>query len=169
MEPLCPNFDLLKSSSVPLFSHRLSSINRGISKRSSASFPCVSSYNRNCNHQASVKTEAPPEQQPTGHDLIKSLTKGFVGFAAAATALASVCSDSPAFAESLTVAFPVSRAQEVNTVQRTLVEAWGLIRETFVDPTFNHQGNWVVSIHHFFSFLFFFLRNETIAVYCYYE
>jgi hypothetical protein len=25
-------------------------------------------------------------------------------------------------------------------VQRTLVEAWGLIRETFVDPTFNHQG-----------------------------
>jgi hypothetical protein len=30
----------------------------------------------------------------------------------------------------------------VNTVQRTLVEAWGLIRETFVDPTFNHQGIW---------------------------
>ncbi|KHG12706.1 Carboxyl-terminal-processing protease [Gossypium arboreum] len=139
MEPLCPNFDLLKSSSVPLFSHRLSSINHGISKRSSASFPCVSSYNRNCNPQASFKTEAPTQQQPTGHDLIKSLTKGFVGFAAAATALASVCSDSPAFAESLTVAFPVSRAQEVNTVQRTLVEAWGLIRETFVDPTFNHQ------------------------------
>ncbi|KAH1123042.1 hypothetical protein J1N35_006202 [Gossypium stocksii] len=139
MEPLCPNFDLLKSSSVPLFSHRLSSINPGISKRSSASFPCVSSYNRNCNRQALVKTEAPKQQQPTGHDLIKSLTKGFVGFAAAATALASVCSDSPAFAESLTVAFPVSRAQEVNTVQRTLVEAWGLIRETFVDPTFNHQ------------------------------
>ncbi|KAG9134975.1 hypothetical protein Leryth_001264 [Lithospermum erythrorhizon] len=27
----------------------------------------------------------------------------------------------------------------VNAVQRTLVEAWGLIRETFVDPTFNHQ------------------------------
>lgn len=67
------------------------------------------------------------------------MTNGFVGFAAAATALASVYSDSPAFAESLTVAFPVSRAEEVNTVQRTLVEAWGLIRETFVDPTFNHQ------------------------------
>lgn len=29
---------------------------------------------------------------------------------------------------------------QVNTVQKTLVEAWGLIRETFVDPTFNHQG-----------------------------
>lgn len=21
------------------------------------------------------------------------------------------------------------------------MEAWGLIRETFIDPTFNHQGN----------------------------
>ncbi|CAN6201681.1 unnamed protein product [Urochloa humidicola] len=40
----------------------------------------------------------------------------------------------PARAESLTVAFPVAKARE-----RTLVEAWGLIRETFVDPTFNHQ------------------------------
>lgn len=71
--------------------------------------------------------------------LIKSIGKGLFGFAAAAAALLSVCYDSPAFSESLTVAFPVSRAQEVNTVQRTLVEAWGLIRETFIDPTFNHQ------------------------------
>lgn len=30
--------------------------------------------------------------------------------------------------------------RQVNAVQRTLVETWGLIRETFVDPTFNHQG-----------------------------
>lgn len=36
-----------------------------------------------------------------------------IGFAAAATALASVCYDAPALAESLTVAFPVSRASEV--------------------------------------------------------
>lgn len=71
--------------------------------------------------------------------LIGSVGKCVVGFAAAATALSSVCFDSPALAESLTVAFPVSRAPEVNTVQRTLIEAWGLIRETFVDPTFNHQ------------------------------
>ncbi|KAM6566795.1 hypothetical protein CsatA_025923 [Cannabis sativa] len=54
-------------------------------------------------------------------------------------ALFSVYCDSLALAESLTVAFPVSRAPEVNRVQRTLVEAWGLIRETSVDPTFNHQ------------------------------
>lgn len=46
-------------------------------------------------------------------DLIESIAKGFVGFAAAATALASICFDSPAFAESLTVAFPASRAPEV--------------------------------------------------------
>ncbi|XWS43177.1 hypothetical protein CRYUN_Cryun16bG0080500 [Craigia yunnanensis] len=140
MEPLCPNFDLLKSSrptSIPLFSHRFSWLNRGIRKKSTVSLP-YASYNHNHNHHQALKIEA-SSQQSSGHDLIKSITKGFVSFAAAATALASVCCDSPAFAESLTVAFPVSRAQEVNAVQRTLVEAWGLIRETFVDPTFNHQ------------------------------
>ncbi|KAF8403840.1 hypothetical protein HHK36_011946 [Tetracentron sinense] len=69
--------------------------------------------------------------------LIRSVGRSFFGFAAAA--VISVCCDSPALSESLTVAFPVSRAREVNTVQRTLVETWGLIRETFIDPTFNHQ------------------------------
>ncbi|XP_021283253.1 carboxyl-terminal-processing peptidase 3, chloroplastic isoform X2 [Herrania umbratica] len=140
MEPLCSNFDLLKSSrptSIPLFSNRLSCLNRGIVKKLSVSLPCAS-YNHGPNQHQAVKTEAPLPQS-NGPDLIKSITKGFVGFAAAATALASVCSDSPAFAGSLTVAFPVSRTEEVNTVQRTLVEAWGLIRETFVDPTYNHQ------------------------------
>ncbi|CAI9280740.1 unnamed protein product [Lactuca saligna] len=33
----------------------------------------------------------------------------------------------------------LAAAVSVNAVQRTLVETWGLIRETFVDPTFNHQ------------------------------
>ncbi|KAJ1259150.1 hypothetical protein BS78_10G132100 [Paspalum vaginatum] len=65
------------------------------------------------------------------------------GLAAAAvvslTGFAGDVSPLPARAESLTVAFPVSKAREVNRVQKTLVEAWGLIRETFVDPTFNHQ------------------------------
>lgn len=94
--------------------------------------PCV------CSSSPTVKkTES--KLHSNGQDFIKSIGKGVIGFAAAATALASVCYDAPAFAESLTVAFPVSRAPEVNTVQRTLVEAWGLIRETFVDPTFNHQ------------------------------
>ncbi|XVE61190.1 hypothetical protein DITRI_Ditri06bG0019600 [Diplodiscus trichospermus] len=140
MEPLCPSFEFLKSSRltpIPLCSHRFSCLHRGISKKLSVSLPCAS-YNRSHNHHQAVKSEDSTNQS-SGHDLIKSITKGFVGFAAGATALASVCGDSPAFAESLTVAFPVSRAQEVNTVQRTLVEAWGLIRETFVDPTFNHQ------------------------------
>lgn len=67
--------------------------------------------------------------------LFKWVGSGVLGFAAAVT----VCYNSPASAESLTFAFPVSHTPEVNTVQRTLVEAWGLIRETFVDPTFNHQ------------------------------
>ncbi|KDP37349.1 hypothetical protein JCGZ_06803 [Jatropha curcas] len=140
MESLCPSFDLSpvstrpsKPALLPLFSsrNRISSLNRpNIARKWSASLPCAS-YNQ------TVKTDSKP--QSSAPNLIRSIGKGFIGFAAAATALASLCCDSPAFAESLTVAFPVSRAREVNTVQRTLVEAWGLIRETFIDPTFNHQ------------------------------
>ncbi|XP_058072000.1 carboxyl-terminal-processing peptidase 3, chloroplastic [Magnolia sinica] len=70
---------------------------------------------------------------------IKLVGRSIFGFAAAAATVISISCDSPVLAESLTVAFPASRAREVNTVQRTLVEAWGLIRETFIDPTFNHQ------------------------------
>jgi C-terminal peptidase prc len=64
--------------------------------------------------------------------------RGLAAAVSVAVSLSIFC-DSPALAESLTIAFPVSRAREVTTVQRTLVEAWGLIRETFVDPIFNHQ------------------------------
>ncbi|XP_051151621.1 carboxyl-terminal-processing peptidase 3, chloroplastic [Andrographis paniculata] len=70
--------------------------------------------------------------------LDKRIGRGLVGLAAAAAA-AAVSWDSSALAQSLTVAFPASHTREVNTAQRTLVEAWGLIRETFFDPTFNHQ------------------------------
>ncbi|RZB86487.1 Carboxyl-terminal-processing peptidase 3, chloroplastic isoform B [Glycine soja] len=71
---------------------------------------------------------------------VESAGKSAFGFGVSAAVLFSAFCYSPAaLAESLTVAFPVSRAPEVNAVQRTLVEAWGLIRETFVDPTFNHQ------------------------------
>ncbi|XP_061963330.1 carboxyl-terminal-processing peptidase 3, chloroplastic isoform X2 [Populus nigra] len=122
-----------KPTSFLLSSPRFSSLkSRVITKKWSVSVPCV------CSSSPSVKkTES--KLHSNGQDFIKSVGKGVIGFAAAATTLASVCYDAPAFAESLTVAFPVSRAPEVNTVQRTLVEAWGLIRETFVDPTFNHQ------------------------------
>ncbi|KAK9164047.1 hypothetical protein Syun_004949 [Stephania yunnanensis] len=60
-----------------------------------------------------------------------SVARRFVGFAAAAAAAVSLCCESPALAEYLTVAFPVSRTREVNTVQRTLVEAWGLIEFSY--------------------------------------
>lgn len=71
--------------------------------------------------------------------LVAAAKRTAVGFAAAAAVVSMCGCDSPALAESLTVAFPVSRASEVNRVQKTLVETWGLIRETFIDPTFNHQ------------------------------
>ncbi|CAK8571020.1 unnamed protein product [Lathyrus sativus] len=71
---------------------------------------------------------------------LESDTKSAFGFGVSAALSFCFFFHSPtALAQSLTVAFPVSRAPEVNEVQRTLVEAWSLIRETFVDPTFNHQ------------------------------
>ncbi|KAK2454404.1 Peptidase S41 family protein [Trifolium repens] len=71
---------------------------------------------------------------------VEVAVKSAFGFGfSAALSFCIFCHAPTALAQSLTVAFPVSRAPEVNAVQRTLVEAWGLIRETFVDPTFNHQ------------------------------
>ncbi|KAF8779210.1 hypothetical protein HU200_002887 [Digitaria exilis] len=101
----------------------------------------------------SAKREQPPPPEPAAVRCGPVTEHGgrALGQAAAGLAAAAVVSLSgfagdvsplptpPARAESLTVAFPVAKAREVNRVQRTLVEAWGLIRETFVDPTFNHQ------------------------------
>ncbi|XP_057982431.1 carboxyl-terminal-processing peptidase 3, chloroplastic [Malania oleifera] len=150
MEPLCPNLDLnslhlspvsrnfSKPASVPIYACRFSSFNPCLSKKWGVlSMPCSSQRVVGTR----VKTESSSEDFTTTleENLIDRVARSFVSFAAAAAAIISLCSDSPAFAESLTIAFPVSRAHEVNTVQRTLVEAWGLIRESFVDPTFNHQ------------------------------
>ncbi|KAJ6825883.1 carboxyl-terminal-processing protease [Iris pallida] len=77
--------------------------------------------------------------KPGSDPLVAAAKRTAIGFAAAAAVVSMCGCDSPALAESLTVAFPVSRAREVNRVQKTLVETWGLIRETFIDPTFNHQ------------------------------
>ncbi|XP_059668458.1 carboxyl-terminal-processing peptidase 3, chloroplastic isoform X2 [Cornus florida] len=142
MEALCPNLDLKPTPISP--------ISRKPSKPTSVLFHSCRLWGSNSKKfrasipQASYKTRSEP--QFNGEDirtdnqkLLRSIGRGVFGFAAAAMAAVSICSDSPALAESLTVAFPVSRAREVNTVQRTLVEAWGLIRETFIDPTFNHQ------------------------------
>ncbi|CAA6670857.1 unnamed protein product [Spirodela intermedia] len=74
------------------------------------------------------------EGDASGGKLIRSIiSRSFFGLAAATGAAVLLSCSSPAIAESVTVAFPVSRVREVNTVQRTLVEAWGLIRESFVD------------------------------------
>ncbi|KAA8517035.1 hypothetical protein F0562_017147 [Nyssa sinensis] len=134
MEALCPNLDVSrKPTSVLLYSYRFSCSNRRIIKKGRVSMPQVSS-------RTSSRTPLKCKDLSIDNEnLIRSIGRGVVGFAAAALAAISICCDSPALAESLTVAFPVSRTLEVNTVQRTLVEAWGLIRETFIDPTFNHQ------------------------------
>ncbi|KAK3035162.1 hypothetical protein RJ639_032835 [Escallonia herrerae] len=135
MEALCPNFEL----NPPRLSSRITKPTSPICCR--YRYSCS---NRSKHHKCrlsinGILTEPEPNKQKKlnglDQDLVKLIGRGVVGFAAAV----SICLDPPALAESLTVAFPVSRAHEVNTVQRTLVEAWGLIRETFVDPTFNHQ------------------------------
>ncbi|KAF9597330.1 hypothetical protein IFM89_017233 [Coptis chinensis] len=124
MEGLCTRLDLKltsRCSTSSKFNHRASS--RSYRLRISQKWT----------EPSAEKLKLPPS-------LVESTVRSVVGFtAAAAAATAVICCDSPALSESLTVAFPVSQASEVNTVQRTLVETWGLIRETFVDPTFNHQ------------------------------
>lgn len=44
-----------------------------------------------------------------------------------------------ALAETITFMLPASPHPEVTRVQRTLVEAWSIVREAYVDPTFNDQ------------------------------
>ncbi|XP_055801090.1 carboxyl-terminal-processing peptidase 3, chloroplastic isoform X2 [Solanum dulcamara] len=128
METLCSNFDLGSSisksfTSKSLFSCRFSSIR----------------FRRRVVPQAFGRKELPiahlKKEEGENENLVKWVGKGVIGLAAAL----SLSCHSLALAESLTVAFPVSHTPEVNTVQRTLIEAWSLIRETFVDPTFNHQ------------------------------
>ncbi|KAL2923723.1 Carboxyl-terminal-processing peptidase 3 chloroplastic [Bienertia sinuspersici] len=99
----------------------------------------LSSDSRNCLNIDSRNSLSSNSQKLL--EFRSEIGKWAFNFAAGTIAVASIFLDfnSPAFADSLTVAFPVSRSIEVNRVQRTLVEAWGLIRETFIDPTFNQQ------------------------------
>ncbi|KAI9080794.1 hypothetical protein K1719_037307 [Acacia pycnantha] len=137
MEPLAPSFDL-KATHRPLIPAKLG-------KTSSLLFLSrrfLSPYRHiNLKHKSEVPSSVAVygKVQCSGQGFVESVAKTALGFGASAALFLSIFSDSPAFAESLTVAFPVSRAPEVNAVQRTLVEAWGLIRETFIDPTYNHQ------------------------------
>lgn len=151
MEVLNPSYDLGRRSLSPLTNgdwsvnllhvisrHRRSSLCKrnitGVSRRFRAHFSRDSVCSGVINSKILV-----PDQCYKGMGEV--IGKTVFNFAVGAAALLSVyCGDSPAaLAESLTVAFPVSRTSEVNNVQRTLIEAWSLIRESFVDPTFNHQ------------------------------
>ncbi|KAK9725762.1 hypothetical protein RND81_05G167300 [Saponaria officinalis] len=105
------------------------------------------SYSRQQNYRGSVTCASSKGLgvcEDGGRNLLSDVTKMVFNVAVGMIAVGSVYSiDSPALAESLTVAFPVSRSLEgvlqVNRVQRTLIETWGLIRESFIDPSFNHQ------------------------------
>lgn len=62
------------------------------------------------------------EAQVCGQELMRSVGKGLLALAAAAAANYSIFCDSPAMAESLTVAFPVSRTTEVIDFVSCLIE-----------------------------------------------
>nr|GMC84334.1 carboxyl-terminal-processing peptidase 3, chloroplastic [Ipomoea batatas] len=138
METLCSKLDLghysmskplIRPTSKPYFSYGFSCFNHGRKPGSRLVVPQALDKRKSTPR---LKNESPGEEN---ENLFRWVARGVLGFAAAA----SVCSNFPVLAETITVAFPVSHTPEVNTVQRTLVEAWGLIRESFVDPTFNHQ------------------------------
>lgn len=98
---------LLKPISRSSHSHELLCLNRLRSEKWSALImPC-----------ALYKPNFGAQHVGTHEQLIRPLVKGLFGFAAAATTLLSVCCDSPpAFAEPLTVVFPVSRTSEPEVI-----------------------------------------------------
>lgn len=122
MEPACHRFELSPPQLSPVpprftrpaslfsYSRRTVSSNLKFSKNSRVS--CSSSSSSRCRLQVKADSDGANETSDS-KCLVKSIGRGLIGFAAAAAAFTSVCSDSPALAESLTVAFPASRIHEV--------------------------------------------------------
>lgn len=108
MESLCPNLDLKAAY--------LSSIPKSFTEPTSKLFFSV----LNCRKPQKFRvklTQAVNERKSSGQfshgcneNLVKWVGRGVLGFALSV----SLCCDSPAFAETLTVAFPVSHTLEVS-------------------------------------------------------
>nr|KAJ0222966.1 hypothetical protein LSAT_V11C200052280 [Lactuca sativa] len=132
-----PNLDLSNSSP-------LSSIyTKTPQTPTSSTFPykyrlSSSSFN---GYHSKCKVPTPPQALPkeNSNESVESNKKLIDSIAKGSLLQSLFVLDSPALAESLTIAFPTSHTHEVYAVKRTLIETWGLIKETFVDPTFNHQ------------------------------
>ncbi len=63
-----------------------------------------------------------------------------VGSFAAAASLSALLLVAPSFAEEQIIRFPASNDPAVFGVQKTLVEAWQIIRDVYVDGSFaNHD------------------------------
>jgi len=67
------------------------------------------------------------------NDKLRRMGQSALGMAAAAALLLGP----PADAEQL-LTFPVAQKPELFQVQKTLVEAWTLLSEAYVDPSYNH-------------------------------
>ncbi|KAF5195196.1 Carboxyl-terminal-processing protease [Thalictrum thalictroides] len=130
MDTLCSKLDL----SIPSFH----------SKKPSHTYRIHSSKLKICQKWKLSSTSSKPvtlkkkssTEDKTDRSLLETVLRNFVGFTATTTAVFTLCCNSPVLSESLTVAFPVSRASEVNRVQRTLVETWdwdSMLQQTMVE------------------------------------
>jgi carboxyl-terminal processing protease len=75
-----------------------------------------------------------------GHPALRALRARLCGAAQAGVGVAAAAAlllTSPASADVEQLAFPVSPDPSIFAVQRTLVEAWTIVTEAFVDQTFN--------------------------------
>eukprot|EP00271_Cylindrocystis_brebissonii_P010945 TRINITY_DN27489_c0_g1_i1.p1 TRINITY_DN27489_c0_g1~~TRINITY_DN27489_c0_g1_i1.p1 ORF type:complete len:652 (+),score=127.25 TRINITY_DN27489_c0_g1_i1:137-2092(+) len=67
-----------------------------------------------------------------------------LALSSAGVVLSALIAASPVFADeegsrTFTITFPASHVPEVSSVQKTLVESWGIVEETYWDDSFNHQ------------------------------
>ena len=85
-----------------------------------------------------VSTPKTPIIAKVVEDKLKRIGNGVLGFAAATTLWlgSPLLPLQSASADPLT--FPVAEKPELFSAQKTLVEAWSILTETYVDPTFNH-------------------------------
>lgn len=141
MEPLCPNFDLLPTSLSQKFNlvpsypckilssnHRFITRNLRLFVRAPACRPSSTRNSLQINPSPFESRRATScltkdtradslfnkgDSERTYGSLIRSIARGVFGVSAAAAVVFGICCNSPALGESVTVAFPVSRAHEV--------------------------------------------------------
>ena len=74
----------------------------------------------------------------TNNDMIEKAKRGAVAVSLAATLFLEPFGTGDAEARERLVRAPLAQTPELQDTQRVMIEAWNLIRTTYVDPSFNH-------------------------------